>query len=145
MRNPNLAVMPSHAPISKQPDTNPTDAVRQFLVEAGEVYQRQITSALIGIWQRELSHIPAPKLRAAMSKVLRECKFFPTVADISKAVETLGMTEMTEMLLSRHAVDWGNEESEKSAGCEECRHTGFVVGPDNKARLCECRKRKGVR
>ena len=44
----------SRPPISEPPDTPSTsDAIRQFLVKAGEIYRQSITSALVSIWIRE--------------------------------------------------------------------------------------------
>ena len=66
---------------SKQPDSS-SDAIRQFLVKAGEVYNRQITAPLVAIWTEELQGYPAATLAPIFQNVLRTCKFFPTPADV---------------------------------------------------------------
>ena len=44
--------------ISEPPDTPSTsDAIRQFLVKAGEIYRQSITSALVSIWIEELGQL----------------------------------------------------------------------------------------
>ncbi|PYT49503.1 MAG: hypothetical protein DMG44_10585 [Acidobacteria bacterium] len=59
-----------------------SEAIRQFLVKAGEVYGRQITAPLVSIWTEELSGYPAATLAPIFRNVLRTCKFFPTPADV---------------------------------------------------------------
>jgi hypothetical protein len=77
----NLPAKLSPPPTSKQPDTS-SEAIRQFLVKAGEVYGRQITAPLVSIWTEELQGYPVATLAPIFRNVLRTCKFFPTPADV---------------------------------------------------------------
>ncbi len=76
----------SPAQTSKRQAIPSSETIRQFLVEAGEVYGRQITAPLVAIWQRELGHIALPILRKAMHETLMACRFFPTVADVAQRI-----------------------------------------------------------
>jgi hypothetical protein len=51
-------------------------------VKAGEVYNRQITAALVAIWTEELAGYSPAVLAPVFRNVLRACKFFPTPADV---------------------------------------------------------------
>lgn len=66
----------------RRPATPCSEAVREFLVEAGEVYGKQITAALVSIWQREFGHVAEPALRKAMRETFQSCRFFPAIADV---------------------------------------------------------------
>ena len=77
---------------SKQPDSRSTEAIRQFLVKAGEVYRQPITVALISIWIEELDGYPVEKLAGMFRHVLRTWKpeygrTFPTPADVLAPLE----------------------------------------------------------
>jgi hypothetical protein len=66
---------------SKQPASS-SDAIRQFLVKAGEVYNRQITPPLVTIWIESLAGYPVETLQGLFRLVFMNCKFFPTPADV---------------------------------------------------------------
>jgi hypothetical protein len=67
--------------ISKQPVSS-SDAIRQFLVKAGEVYGRQITAPLTSIWIEALASYRVEVLEGLFRQVFANCKFFPTPADV---------------------------------------------------------------
>jgi hypothetical protein len=77
----------SPPPISKQPVSSSEASIRQFLVQAGEVYGRIITSALTKIWVRELGGYSVEQLDGMFRRALRTCKFFPTIANVLEPVE----------------------------------------------------------
>ena len=110
-------------------------------MEAGEIYSHVITTALVGIWQRVLGHFSVDVLRRAFRSVLQNCRFFPTPADVFAVAESLAMADFLETVesVSREPrlIDYNEPETD---GCDVCRYTGFVVGKDNKARRCECRR-----
>lgn len=60
--------------------------IREFLVEAGEVFGRAITSALTAIWIRELGGIDPAILEPVLRASLRSCKFFPTIAEVLEPI-----------------------------------------------------------
>ena len=126
--------------ISSRLASSPTEVIREFLVECGEIYQRPITSAQVRIWERELEHLSVPRLRAAMSKVLRDCRYFPTIADVAKADENLRLLEATNNFSLNPGVRQIDYERPETSGCEACKYTGFVLGSDKKARVCPCRR-----
>lgn len=77
--------MISQPQISEQPVSS-SDAIRQFLVKAGEVYGKQITAPLVSIWLEALAGYRAEALEALFRQVFRNCKFFPTPADVLEPV-----------------------------------------------------------
>jgi hypothetical protein len=83
----NSLVTRSQPQTSKQPGLSSEEAIRQFLVKAGEVYRQPITPALVSIWVDELSGYSADKLSHLLRHVLRTFKAdygrtFPTIADV---------------------------------------------------------------
>jgi len=120
----NSLVTTSPAPISKPLDTPSTEAIREFLVKAGEVYSRVITATLIAIWQRELGHIDEIALLAAMSKVLRECRFFPTIADVWKSIPVFDKCEREHSTVPRPRSRCRLRHYANPPECEKCRSTG---------------------
>lgn len=73
--------MTSPAQTSKQPASS-SDLTRQFLVKAGEVYGKRITSALVSVWTEQLDHVKPQQLLYLFRLVFSRCKFFPTPADV---------------------------------------------------------------
>ena len=61
--------------------------IRRFLVRAGELYQRQITTALIGIWNEKFQDCDSLLLGQALDRLERTCSYFPTPADVFKALD----------------------------------------------------------
>lgn len=72
----------SPPPTSKQAGLSSEEAIRQFLVKAGEVYGKQLTAPLVSIWTEELVRYSPAVLAPIFRNVLRTCKFFPTIADV---------------------------------------------------------------
>lgn len=68
--------------ISEQPVIRSSDAIRQFLVKAGEVYSKQITAPLVAIWIEQLGGYRVEQLEPLFRLVFATCKFFPTPADV---------------------------------------------------------------
>src|SRR5215467_13661858 len=88
-------------PISSRRATNPsTELIGQFLVECGEIYGQQITSAKVAIYQREFGHLPPTVARKATRAALRNCQFFPTIADVYRFVPHDAKSEKATMLYS---------------------------------------------
>jgi len=84
------------------------EAIRQFLVKAGEVYRQTLTAPLVSIWTEELSGYPASTLEPLFRNVLRTCKFFPTPADVLeplKAVEQSDFEDEWQSLLD-YCREW---------------------------------------
>lgn len=77
-----LVAMRSQKPICEQPDTASSEAIRQFLVKAGEVYSKQITAPLVAIWLEHLGPYSVEQLEPLFRLVFATCKFFPTPADV---------------------------------------------------------------
>src|SRR5712664_3786642 len=78
----NSLAMISQPRISKRPGIQSSDAIRQFLVKAGEVYGRQITAPLVSIWIEALASYRLEVLEGLFRQVVANCKFFPTPADV---------------------------------------------------------------
>jgi hypothetical protein len=55
-------------------------------VKAGEVYGKQITAPLVSIWLEALSGQRLEVLESLFRQVFRNCKFFPTPADVLEPV-----------------------------------------------------------
>lgn len=74
--------------ICKRPDT-PSEIIRQGLVEIAEVCQKPITSALVEIWVRDLSDIPAERLCRAFEQLRKTWTsgFLPTPGNVRAAIE----------------------------------------------------------
>lgn len=81
--------MRSQKPTSEQPALSSSAAIRQFLVKAGEVYSRQITEPLVGIWLEQLGTYSVEKLEPLFRLVFATCKFFPTPADVLEPLKKL--------------------------------------------------------
>jgi hypothetical protein len=81
---------------SKPPGLSSEEAIRQFLVKAGEVYGKQITAPLVSIWTEELSAHPPDVLGPLFRKALRTCKFFPTLADILEPLQSVKQAALPE-------------------------------------------------
>jgi len=97
----------SQTQTSKQPVSS-SEAIRQFLVKAGEVYGKQITAPLVSIWIEELSSYPVSSLVPIFRNALRTCKFFPTPADVLeplKAVEQAHFEDEWHALLG-YCREW---------------------------------------
>jgi hypothetical protein len=102
----NSLVMISPPPTSEQRVLS-SDAIRQFLVKAGEVYGRPITSALVSIWIDELAEYSADKLAGMFRHVLRTWKpeygkTFPVPADVLAPLDATAKKE----LASRADLEW---------------------------------------
>lgn len=85
---------------SKQPGLS-SEAIRQFLVKAGEVYRQTITPALVSIWIDELSGYPPEKLAGMFRHVLRTFKAdygrtFPTIADVLEPLQSVKQSALPE-------------------------------------------------
>ncbi|MGC1905419.1 MAG: hypothetical protein WA715_16480 [Candidatus Acidiferrum sp.] len=93
MEKQNSLATISRPPISEPPDTpSSSDAIRQFLVKAGEIYRQSITSALVSIWIEELGSYPAEQLAGLFRHTLRTWKpeygrTFPVPADVLTPLE----------------------------------------------------------
>ena len=97
----------SPAQTSEQPVSS-SEAIRQFLVKAGEVYCKQITAPLVSIWVDELSGYSPDVLEPIFRNALRTSKFFPTLADVLeplKAVEQSGFEDEWQALLD-YCREW---------------------------------------
>lgn len=68
-------------PTSEQPDSS-SKAIREFLVKAGEVYSKQITTPLVAIWLEQLGPYSVEQLEPMFRLLFATCKFFPTPADV---------------------------------------------------------------
>src|SRR5882724_8663526 len=102
----NSLAMISPPPTSEQPGSS-SDAIRQFLVKAGEVYGRPITSALVSIWIEELAEYSADKLAGMFRHVLRTWKpeygkTFPVPAEVLAPLDATAKKE----LASRADLEW---------------------------------------
>lgn len=79
--------MTLRGPTSAPPDSRSSERViREFLVKAGEVYGKRITSALTAVWIEQLGHVKRDQLLFLFRLVLAKCKFFPTPADVLEPV-----------------------------------------------------------
>lgn len=56
-------------------------------MKAGEVYGKQITAPLVSIWIEALAGYSAEVLETLFRQVFRNCKFFPTPADVLEPVK----------------------------------------------------------
>src|SRR6266513_5714688 len=72
------------------------DAIRQFLVKAGEIYGRQITTPLVSIWIEELSCYSAETLEPLFRRALKSCKFFPTLADVTEPLNAVEQADFED-------------------------------------------------
>lgn len=96
--------MPLQRQTSKQQDS--FLVINQFLVKAGELYGKEITPALVKIWNEEFGKYPVFMLQTMFSGVLKRCKFFPTPADVfdmkekvEKATSTLTAEQKWQQVL----------------------------------------------
>jgi hypothetical protein len=80
---------------SKQPVSS-SEAIRQFLVMAGEVYGEQITAPLVSIWIEELSAHPPEMLEHLFRNALHNRKFFPTIAEILEPLKAVKKAALPE-------------------------------------------------
>ncbi len=87
--------MLSRTRTSEQPVSS-SDAIRQFLVKAGEVYGKQITAPLVSIWIEELSGYPAETLEPLFRRALKTCKFFPALAEILEPLNTVEQADFED-------------------------------------------------
>src|SRR5437763_16937218 len=69
-------------PRTSKPPVSSSDAIRQFLVKAGEVYNRQITPPLVAIWIETLASYRVEILKGLFRLVFANCRFFPAPADV---------------------------------------------------------------
>lgn len=74
-------------PQTSKPLALSSDAIREFLVKAGEVYSKQITAPLVSIWLEALAGYRVEVLETLFRQVFRNCKFFPTPADVLEPVK----------------------------------------------------------
>lgn len=96
MESPALAT--SNGKICVRQDTQSHEVIRQFLVECGTLFRQSISSALVKIWQRELGEIPQEWLQPAFSATLKECEFFPQIANVQKQVKSIQAREALKRL-----------------------------------------------
>lgn len=75
---------------SEPPDSS-REEIRKFLVKAGEIHGRQVTSALVSIWCEELPNLPPQILRPLLTKVLHTTTFFPVLADVLRHIEKVDL------------------------------------------------------
>ena len=76
---------------------------RELLVQVGEITQREISSALIAIWDKQLSDLPPEALAAAGDALLKSWRspYLPTPGDVRAQIENadkkgLALTAATE-------------------------------------------------
>jgi hypothetical protein len=81
---------------SEQPVIQSSEAVRQFLVKAGELYGRQITAPLVAIWIDAVGSYPVETLAPLFRKVFATCKFFPTPAEVLEPLQALKEAALPE-------------------------------------------------
>lgn len=77
--------------ISAQQASSPERIIREYLVKWGEVYGREITPALVKIWEGLVAGVETTRLREACERATTDCRFFPVPADVipaKKADET---------------------------------------------------------
>jgi hypothetical protein len=74
-------------PQTSKPPVSSSDAIRQFLVKAGEIYSKQITAPLVSIWLEALAGYRVEVLESLFGQAFRNCKFFPTPADVLEPVK----------------------------------------------------------
>jgi len=86
----------SQPPTSEQPVIQSSDAIRQFLVKAGEVYGKQITAPLVSIWIEALEPYPVETLAPLFRKVFATCKFFPTPAEVLEPLQVVKEAALPE-------------------------------------------------
>jgi hypothetical protein len=95
---------------SQQPDS--TRLIKQWLVKCGEVYGREITSALVSIWLRELSSMDGQTINRLFSRHLKTSRFFPTMADLlapqieAKKMEVSESAEIGWQKVMAYVRDW---------------------------------------
>jgi hypothetical protein len=71
-----------------------SNAIREFLVMAGEVYRQTITPAQVGVWVETLKHHPVEKLAVMFRRTLETFKAeygrtFPVIADVLQHAEAI--------------------------------------------------------
>jgi hypothetical protein len=106
MESKNSVATISQPPISEQPVSS-SDAIRQFLVKAGEVYGRAITAPLVSIWIEELGAYPVEQLDGMFRHILRTWKpeygkTFPVIAEVLQPMDVAAKNE----LASRADLEW---------------------------------------
>lgn len=73
-----------------------SEAIRQFVVKAGEVYGKQITAPLVAIWIEHLSEHSPEVLQPLFRKALSTCKFFPTIAEFVGPLQAVKQAALPE-------------------------------------------------
>jgi hypothetical protein len=61
--------------------------LKKLLAVAGEAFDRQISPALGRVYWEGLKHCEAEEVEAALSRAMRELKFFPRLAEILEFIE----------------------------------------------------------
>lgn len=86
--------------------------IRQWLVTFGELTGRQITSALVQIWIKELSNLPPGLIDRLFQRHMKTSRFFPMPGDITgqmqetKKKETSELAEIGWQKALDHAREW---------------------------------------
>jgi hypothetical protein len=108
MEMENSLATPSQEQTSKQQDLS-SEAIRQFLVKAGEVYGKVLTPSLISIWVDALTGYSADKLAIMFRRTLETFKAeygrtFPVIADVlahAEKVKHAATSEAAEIAWKR--------------------------------------------
>jgi hypothetical protein len=99
--------MPLQRRTSGPPDSS-SKAIRQFLVMACEQFGRQLTEALIKIWEKDLAGLPVDRLPEALETVRKNSRFFPQPADVNALFQDLekGAFTLKAEASWQNLLDW---------------------------------------
>jgi len=87
------------------------------------------------LWEEMLGGLPLQQVKEALKKVLATAKFFPTVADIQGAIQSIKDDQRNT-----------NFQPLKKTGCTICGGGGFsVILQDGEDRYCRCPCQAGDR
>ena len=73
--------------VSSETCEPPTSLIRQFLIAAAEIHQRDLTHEMFRAYESALSDLPAAELRQALNDTLRNERFWPTPAHVQQQWE----------------------------------------------------------
>ena len=86
-------------------------------------------------WEEMLGELPYPQVKEALKKVLATAKFFPTVADIQGAIQSIKDDQRNTAF-----------QPLKKTGCSVCGGGGYItVLQEGEDRYCRCPCKAGDR
>ncbi len=119
------------SPVSNETCDKPASLIKQFLVAAAEIHQRELTLHMVEAYKSALLDLPVTELRDALNSAIRNVQYWPTPAHIRQQWESMhakrdqAAAEQSWDGVLAHIWKWGIEQLPVFQGGELLHAPGF--------------------